>query len=111
MIGYLPAATCSYPYTQSLQLLQGARSLIEAGHSIIDCGPDSRICGCGQHGCIEAYASANSVLKRTNELLQDPTTEDSILKRVSEPVSTALVFEAASKGDALAARIVDDTAR
>jgi len=69
-------------------LLQGSRGLIEAGHSIIHFGnnqinrrvggdgsedtatadpPPARECGCGQHGCIEAYVSANSVRKRFAE--------------------------------------------
>ena len=49
------------------KLLMGSRGLIEAGHAIIDCSPGARMCGCGQRGCIEAYASANSVRRRSQE--------------------------------------------
>ena len=38
------------------EFYQGANGLIEGGHMIIEM--DGRRCGCGQKGCIEAYASA-----------------------------------------------------
>jgi len=40
----------------------------ELGHIILY--PDGRLCGCGQKGCVEAYASANSTAARANEALQ-----------------------------------------
>eukprot|EP01041_Mallomonas_annulata_P006422 gene6422-12984_t len=41
----------------------GSHNLIEAGHSIISL-KDGRRCGCGQTGCVEAYASALSTARR-----------------------------------------------
>jgi Transcriptional regulator/sugar kinase len=40
----------------------------ELGHLIIY--PDGRICGCGQRGCVEAYASAKSTAKRASEAVE-----------------------------------------
>ncbi len=41
----------------------------ECGHIIIDCSPGAQLCGCGQRGHLEAYASATAVIRRTNEAL------------------------------------------
>jgi glucokinase len=34
---------------------------MEFGHLCVNHEPDARLCGCGNYGCIEAYASATSV--------------------------------------------------
>jgi glucokinase len=49
------------------QLHLGSNGLIEAGHMIVCTAPDSRKCGCGQNGCVEAYASAYTTAKRLRE--------------------------------------------
>ena len=41
----------------------------ELGHLIIDYHNDARLCSCGQRGHLEAYASAPSLVKRTEEVL------------------------------------------
>ncbi len=40
----------------------------ECGHLVIDCVDDAVICGCGQRGHLEAYASATAVARRTMSL-------------------------------------------
>jgi len=40
---------------------------MEFGHLCIE-HHNGRLCGCGNHGCVEAYASATAVVKRFNEL-------------------------------------------
>jgi len=40
-------------------------SALELGHTIII--PDGRLCNCGKKGCIEAYASADSIVRQFNE--------------------------------------------
>jgi glucokinase len=89
-------------------LLVGARGLLEAGHSIIDSGPQARVCGCGQRGCIEAYVSANSVRKIFEE--------GSSLESSASAKTTAEIFEMASSDRTeseaqLARTIVDEAAR
>ena len=48
-------------------LYTGHNSLIEGGHSIIDFTSEARQCVCGQKGCVEAYASAKSMISQMNE--------------------------------------------
>ena len=58
------------------RLVVGSRGIIEPGHTIVDHDHSrARPCGCGQKGCIEAYASANSILKRFEERYAMATTE------------------------------------
>ncbi|MCC7147483.1 MAG: ROK family glucokinase [Phycisphaeraceae bacterium] len=83
----------------------------EAGHLMII--PGGRPCGCGQKGCLEAYASANATAKRAVEALQSGAA--SSLTRVLaeggvEAVTAHQVFQAALAGDGLALRLVDETA-
>ncbi|HZZ26979.1 MAG TPA: ROK family protein [Pirellulales bacterium] len=84
----------------------------EYGHAIIDCSETARLCGCGQRGHLEAYASATSVVKCTNEELQSGR-KSSLTYRMEQgaPLTTLLLAEEAENGDALALEIVMDTAR
>lgn len=82
----------------------------ELGHMIVV--PNGRQCGCGQKGCIEAYASAHFTAVRAVEAIKNG--EKSVLKdRLDKGLSveTPHVVEAANAGDALAARIWDETCR
>src|SRR6185503_637772 len=36
----------------------------EIGHTKVVLGPTARLCGCGQHGCIEAYAGGRNLAQR-----------------------------------------------
>jgi glucokinase len=83
----------------------------ELGHVKIEM-TQPRQCGCGRMGCLEAYASATSVVKRTLEALAaNPTssTLSQVLDR-GEDITARAVFMAASQGDRLAGQIVEDTA-
>ncbi|MAE62752.1 MAG: hypothetical protein CMJ18_00650 [Phycisphaeraceae bacterium] len=83
----------------------------EGGHIIVQ--PDGRLCGCGQRGCLEAYTSAAQAARRAQEALD--AGEDSVLGRISAgqqgEITAEDVFDAAAGGDALALRIVDETAQ
>jgi glucokinase len=82
----------------------------EVGHMKIEM-TKPRQCGCGRWGCLEAYASATAVVKRTREALagdSGQSTLHSMLKQDAE-ISSKIIFEAAEKGDILAAKIVEDT--
>ncbi|MER3415670.1 MAG: sugar kinase [Gemmataceae bacterium] len=87
----------------------------EVGHIIIE-HERPRQCGCGGWGHLEAYASATAIAARTTEALQR-TTSPSVLHRLLAgrpalaPEDTEEIFKAAAEGDALAATIVEDTAR
>lgn len=84
----------------------------ECGHIIIDCGPQARVCGCGQPGHLEAYASAIGVVKRTQERL-DEGAKSSLSNRIAqgEGLSPLMLAEEAQRGDALSMEIILETAR
>jgi len=83
----------------------------ECGHIIINDSPDARMCGCGQRGHLEAYASATGVTKLTQELL-DAGETTSLRDRVNDgaELTPKLVSEEAEKNDALSLRIVKQVA-
>lgn len=94
-------------------LVEGENSAgSELGHIIIDYHDDARMCSCGQRGHLEAYASATSVVKRTEEILQEGRTS-SLRGRMEagEDLSALMIDEEAERGDALAIEIVRETAR
>jgi glucokinase len=95
------------------QILEGQHSHgAEFGHMKIDLGK-TRQCPCGRWGCLEAFASATSVVKRAHEALADVTGQSLLRQRLSEAdeeLPAKEVFEAADEGDAIAQKIVDETA-
>ncbi len=83
----------------------------EVGHTKIEMTQPRR-CGCGRWGCLEAYASAMSVVKRTVEALAKEGGKSSLgeLLHQQGELTSRDVFNAAAAGDALAERIVEETA-
>jgi glucokinase len=77
----------------------------ELGHTLISYA--GRQCGCGNKGCLEAYASATAVVARTEERIAGG--EKSSLAG-QDKVSCKAVFDAAAEGDPLAVRIIEETA-
>jgi glucokinase len=66
----------------------------EIGHAIVD--PDGPLCGCGQHGCLEAIGSAGAIARHYAE-------------RAGEPVSGALeVATRMQAGDPIAQQVWDE---
>jgi glucokinase len=93
------------------KVLEGEHSHgAELGHMKIEM-TNPRLCGCGRHGCLEAYASATAVVARAREALADDAGRSALHAVSSNGSLTAReVFLAAAAGDALAARIVEETA-
>jgi len=83
----------------------------ECGHIIIDYNPGARVCGCGQAGHLEAYASATAVVKRVQEALDDGATT-SLRDRLTagEELSPLLVAREAAAGDSFCHETVMETA-
>jgi glucokinase len=80
----------------------------EVGHTVIV--PGGRPCPCGQEGCLERYASANAVAERLSEAVRAGA--DSLLKKrvmAGAALDARDVLAATSQGDALAARMWDET--
>ncbi len=80
----------------------------ELGHMKIEM-TKPRECGCGRLGCLEAYASATAVVARTREALIADGSR-SMLHARNGQMTARDIFLAAAAGDALAERIVEDTA-
>ncbi len=83
----------------------------EFGHHVIDMnGP---LCGCGNHGCLEAFASGLNIARRARELLAQsgPGKLRDLAGGDPERITAELVYEAAAAGDLVAQRVADDTAR
>jgi glucokinase len=85
----------------------------ELGHLRIEMPDRGRICGCGHRGCLEAYASAASVVRRAREELaafRGPTRLRRYFTATDDEFTSKEVFDLAAQGDRLAVKIVDDTA-
>ncbi|MBQ9338806.1 MAG: ROK family protein [Paludibacteraceae bacterium] len=83
----------------------------ELGHTKIERGESARLCGCGQKGCIEAYASANGVARTAKEWLAK-TDRASLLRQLpAEEITSKDVFDAAMQGDDMAKEIFEYTGR
>jgi glucokinase-like ROK family protein len=76
----------------------------EWGHTSVDL--DGRLCHCGSHGCIEAYAGAPNIIARLKE--RDPETS---LTYGDDQIETIMAIrEAAEAGHSTATAILKETA-
>jgi glucokinase len=76
----------------------------EFGHYRVD--PGGRLCGCGQHGCLEQYASGSALTRYVKSQAQaDPERAQIVLSLgdgTAEGIVGAHITEAARKGDPVA---------
>ncbi len=82
----------------------------EGGHMTINFhGP---LCGCGKRGCIEMYASGTAIAKRARNLLRSGASGRSAMLKIAEgeisALTTEIVSRAASRGDPLAKKILEE---
>jgi len=81
----------------------------EVGHMILD--PDGPLCGCGNHGCWEALAARDAIIRRAISAIQGA--RSSILLDLAEGdcgrITPSLLAEAAEKGDELAQEVLEET--
>ncbi len=77
----------------------------ELGHTIVK--PDGRKCGCGNRGCLEAYAGARHIVERTQQQIVSGR------KTVMNPdqLTPKKIADAASAGDELAREIFSETGK
>ncbi len=82
----------------------------EIGHTTIEAA--GRLCGCGNLGCLEAYASGPAIAQRAREALEG--SEASALWALADEdpmsITAETVYAAALAGDSLARLIVRETA-
>ncbi|CAK7055675.1 ROK family protein [Parabacteroides sp. APC149_11_2_Y6] len=80
----------------------------ELGHVIVRRN-NGRLCGCGRHGCLEAYTSATGVARTAREYLEIRK-EDSILRELDpDEITSKDVYDAAMKNDKIALEIFEAT--
>ena len=94
------------------KLVHGASDAAgEIGHITVEI--NGRRCGCGNDGCLEAYASGPAIARRAMEMVDAGASSDLPIMVNGQPsaITAQTVFEAAARGDALADEIVRDTAR
>jgi len=89
------------------QLLRGAGGMAaHVGHMTVD--PDGPLCGCGNRGCWELFASGTSFLSLARERARAKNIL--ILGRQADEIATVDIFNAARKGDSFAQVLVDEEA-
>jgi glucokinase len=95
------------------KLFHGASDVAgEVGHTTIEL--NGRHCKCGNYGCLEAYASGPAIATRAREVLvreESASLLPTLVAGKLEDITAATVYEAATRGDAVANEIVRDTAR
>lgn len=78
----------------------------EIGHIPVN-REETDVCGCGNRGCLEQYASATGIVRMTKKLLEKKQ-ETSVLREGE--ITSKAIFDAAKEGDALAKEAVADYA-
>jgi glucokinase len=93
------------------QIVEGRHSHgAECGHIIVQMD-NGRQCSCGHFGHLEAYASATALVLRAFEAIEMDRTE-SILRSVPrDQITSRFIANAAKGGDAIATRLMHETAR
>lgn len=93
------------------KLLSGVSGVSgEIGHMKIV--KDGKICGCGQKGCFEAYASTNSLIREAIENFQNFKNRNSLIFESVDgnfsKIDGKLIFDVARKGDKYAKQLIDN---
>lgn len=78
---------------------------MDVGH--LSFNPEGRLCGCGQHGCVEMYASGIGLVAGVREhQVRYPGSPLS----GRNPLTTSDILQAAEAGDSLALAVLDEAA-
>ena len=86
------------------KLVRGAKNAAgEIGHIKMTMG-DGPICGCGDYGCLEAYASGPSIVAEAKEYIKGGKSSK-FKELATEELSPYIVAQAALQGDAVAKSI------
>lgn len=89
------------------QLLRGAGGMAaHVGHMTID--PNGPLCGCGNRGCWEMFASGTSLLARARHLAKSKN--EMVMGRAADQVEAADIFNAARAGEKFAQALVEEEA-
>ncbi|HZQ22771.1 MAG TPA: ROK family protein [Terriglobales bacterium] len=76
----------------------------EFGHMTVE--PDGQLCGCGNHGCLEQYASATAIVRMAQEAISTGRAPELAKASTSDPeFSAKAVYNLAVQGDETAREI------
>jgi glucokinase len=93
------------------RLYNGASGVAaEFGHTKVVLGPTARLCGCGQRGCIEAYAGGRMLAERVAADLDAGTQTAAAALAAGEDVHGGHLDQAARAGDPYALSLWDEIA-
>ena len=76
----------------------------EIGHALVVRGEEEK-CNCGNHGCLEQYASATGIVRVAGRVLA--ASEDDSTLRELQNITAKDVLDAFKAGDAVAVRIME----
>jgi glucokinase len=92
------------------QLFRGGFGIgAELGHTNFI--PDGKECGCGQHGCLEKYASGTALLESAKELAASGTAEGARLAELESKageLTGSEVYQAINESDPGALRLLNE---
>ena len=93
------------------KLFVGGRGLgAELGHMVL--AMEGETCGCGMHGCIEAYCSVTSLVKQTTRAMAaDPASAMHEYAKKAGLVDGRTAFECSKMGDKSAIQVVETYCR
>ena len=80
----------------------------EIGHLTVK--ENGRLCGCGNRGCLETYASIRHMLKEINERIRNGYSSD-VIRPGTEALSWKQVVDAAYRGDELCIEVLNNGTR
>ena len=80
----------------------------ELGHTVVE--PNGRVCGCGNRGCLEAYAGAKNIVQRIQEKIENGRSS-SLTAAIKDGIALTprMIAAAAEAGDKLAIEIFAET--
>jgi len=83
----------------------------EFGHTVLKAGSprdnSSRLCACGNRGCVEMYVSATGIVLTAEEMMRD--VPESRLHSVGLPLTSEKVYDVALQGDGTALAVFRET--
>ncbi|MFW6280818.1 MAG: ROK family protein [Halanaerobium sp.] len=82
----------------------------ELGHTVID--PDGPLCGCGNHGCLESFASGTAIGRMAREAAEAGKSKKilELADNKIKDIDAAICAQAAYNGDKTAQKIFDKAA-
>lgn len=88
------------------KVIQGGGGVAgELGHTKVV--PDGRGCGCGEKGCLEAYAGGHNIIAQTRELMSRSAVLREHMGDKPESVTPVTLEQAAERGDAVARELYE----